>query len=30
VLPGVGHDPLGTLDALGDSNWDFYREAFTE
>jgi hypothetical protein len=28
VLPGVGHDPLGTLEALGDSNWAFYRQAF--
>ncbi|MFM8890020.1 MAG: alpha-L-fucosidase, partial [Planctomycetia bacterium] len=30
VLPGVGHDPLRTLDALGDSNWSFYRKAFGE
>lgn len=30
VLPGVDHDPLATLEALGDSNWDFYREAFAE
>ena len=21
-------DPLGTLEALGDSNWAFYRQAF--
>jgi S-formylglutathione hydrolase FrmB len=28
VLPGVDHDPLGTLEALGDSNWGFYRQAF--
>ena len=28
VLPGVDHDPLRTLDALGDSNWSFYRKAF--
>jgi poly(3-hydroxybutyrate) depolymerase len=28
VLPGVDHDPLGTLAALGDANWDFYRRAF--
>ena len=28
VLPGVDHDPLGTLAALGDSNWGFYRRAF--
>jgi poly(3-hydroxybutyrate) depolymerase len=27
-LPGVDHDPLGTLEALGDSNWAFYRQAF--
>ena len=30
VLPGVGHDPLGTLEALGDTNWEFYRQAFAE
>jgi len=30
VLPGVDHDPLGTLEALGDSNWAFYRQAFGE
>lgn len=30
VLPGVDHDPLGTLEALGDANWDFYRHAFAE
>ena len=28
VLPGVDHDPRGSLEALGDSNWDFYRQAF--
>ena len=28
VLPGVGHDPLGTLEALGDDNWEFYRRVF--
>jgi len=28
VLPGVGHDPAGVLDALGDDNWAFYRAAF--
>ena len=28
VLPGVGHDPLRTLEALGDTNWEFYRDAF--
>jgi poly(3-hydroxybutyrate) depolymerase len=30
VLPGVDHDPLGTLEALGDTNWGFYRQAFAE
>jgi S-formylglutathione hydrolase FrmB len=30
VLPGVAHDPLGTLMALGDANWAFYRQAFGE
>ncbi len=28
VLPGVGHDPAGVLDALGDDNWAFHRAAF--
>ena len=28
VLPGVDHDPLATLIALGDANWAFYRQAF--
>ncbi|MFM8433943.1 MAG: alpha/beta hydrolase-fold protein, partial [Planctomycetia bacterium] len=28
ALPGVDHDPLATLTALGDSNWAFYRQAF--
>ncbi|MCY2984150.1 MAG: alpha/beta hydrolase-fold protein [Planctomycetota bacterium] len=28
VLPGVDHNPMKTLEALGDSNWAFYREAF--
>jgi len=28
VLPGVGHDPMGLLNALGDRHWAFYREAF--
>jgi|GEM_PF-1809736 len=28
VLPGVEHNPMKTLQALGDSNWAFYREAF--
>jgi len=28
VLPGVDHDPLRTLAALGDAHWEFYREVF--
>jgi poly(3-hydroxybutyrate) depolymerase len=28
VLAGVDHDPLRTLQALGDTNWAFYRQAF--
>lgn len=28
ILPGVDHNPLKTLESLGDSNWVFYREAF--
>ncbi|MFN7619181.1 MAG: alpha/beta hydrolase, partial [bacterium] len=27
VLPGVGHDPMGVLTALGDRHWAFYRDA---
>lgn len=27
-LKGVGHDPKAVLDALGESNWEFYREVF--
>jgi S-formylglutathione hydrolase FrmB len=30
VLPGVDHDPLRTLEVLGDANWVFYRQAFGE
>jgi poly(3-hydroxybutyrate) depolymerase len=30
VLEGVDHNPLKTLEALGDSNWDFYRKVFTQ
>lgn len=30
VLPGVDHNPMKTLEALGDSNWEFYRLAFPE
>ena len=25
VLPGVGHDPVAVLEALGEANWEFYR-----
>jgi hypothetical protein len=28
VIEGVGHSPMATLEALGDSHWDFYRRAF--
>jgi len=28
VLPGVEHNPMKTLEALGDSNWAFFCEAF--
>ena len=28
ALPGVDHDPLATLESLGDANWGFYRQAF--
>ncbi|MEW6359940.1 MAG: serine hydrolase [Planctomycetota bacterium] len=28
VLPGIGHNPKAVLDALGESNWEFYRAAF--
>jgi len=28
VLPGVGHDPIRVLTALGDRHWAFYRETF--
>ena len=28
VLAGVEHDPLGTLEALGDDTWSFYRQVF--
>jgi poly(3-hydroxybutyrate) depolymerase len=30
ALAGVDHNPLRTLQALGDSNWAFYRQAFGE
>lgn len=28
VLPGIEHDPMGVLKAMGDDNWAFYRAAF--
>jgi enterochelin esterase-like enzyme len=28
VLPGVAHDPMKVLDALGEGNWEFYRSVF--
>jgi enterochelin esterase-like enzyme len=28
VLPGVAHDPMAVLNALGAANWEFYRAAF--
>ena len=30
VLKGMDHNPLRTLEALGDSNWEFYRLAFDQ
>lgn len=30
VLSGVDHNPMKTLEALGDSNWIFYREVFKD
>jgi polyhydroxybutyrate depolymerase len=30
VLPGIEHDPMGVLSAMGDDNWAFYRAAFGE
>lgn len=30
VLAGVDRNPLCTLEAIGDSNWDFYRQAFPQ
>ncbi len=27
TYPGVGHDPLALLQAMGQANWDFYRDA---
>jgi enterochelin esterase-like enzyme len=28
VLPGLGHDPDRVFAALGEANWEFYRQAF--
>jgi hypothetical protein len=28
VLPGVGHDPMAVLTAMGDGYWAFHRAAF--
>lgn len=28
VLPGVDHNPLAAIEKMGDSNWNFYRQAF--
>lgn len=28
VLKGIDHNPMRTLEALGDSNWQFYHQAF--
>jgi len=30
VLRGIGHDPMGVLNAMGDDNWAFYRAAFAQ
>jgi len=30
VIPELGHDPEGMLEALGEANWTFYREVFGE
>lgn len=30
VVEGVGHDPLGILQTLGDQYWNFYRRAFEQ
>jgi polyhydroxybutyrate depolymerase len=30
VLPGIEHDPMGVVSAMGDDNWAFYRAAFGE
>ncbi|MCX6916959.1 MAG: hypothetical protein NT167_28635, partial [Verrucomicrobia bacterium] len=28
VLPGVAHNPMAVLSALGEANWGFYRVVF--
>lgn len=28
ILQGVGHKPLAVLEAMGETNWKFYRDAF--
>jgi S-formylglutathione hydrolase FrmB len=28
ILPGISHNPMHLLSALGDQHWDFYRKAF--
>ena len=28
ILKGIDHNPMRTLEALGDNNWEFYRKAF--
>lgn len=30
ILPGVAHDPMAVLRALGNDNWTFYRSAFSD
>jgi len=30
VLEGVDHNPMKTLEKLGDSNWTFYRQVFEQ
>ncbi len=29
VLPDIGHNTMALLNALGDSNWEFYRDVFS-
>jgi len=28
VLPGLGHQPMAVLNALGEDNWKFYQTVF--